>query len=72
VANVHLHGTTQHIVAEHFAQERPSLQALLADLFNGVIGLERRISSDRIASVGEATTTACRLAPAGACWGSIA
>src|SRR5215210_8257121 len=35
VANVRLHGTTQRIVSEAFAAERPELQALPATPFDG-------------------------------------
>ena len=46
VANVRVHGTTHRVVAEHFLEERPTLQALPAGLFNGVIRLERRVSHE--------------------------
>lgn len=52
IANVRLHGTTQRIVAEHYAEEKPSLQPLPATLFNGVIRLERRVSHEGLVSVG--------------------
>lgn len=52
VANTRLHGTTQRVVSEHFAQERPTLQALPAAAFNAVIRLERRVSHEGLASVG--------------------
>ena len=52
VANLRVHGTTQRIVAEHYAQEQPSLQALPASPFNGLIRLERRVSHDGLVSVG--------------------
>jgi transposase len=52
VANVRLHGTTQRVVAEHFAEERPRLQPLPAGLFNAVIRLERRVSHEGLVSVG--------------------
>ena len=52
VANVRLHGTTQRIVAEHYTEEKPSLQALPATVFNGVIRLERRVSHEGLVSVG--------------------
>ena len=52
VANVRVHGTTQRVVAQHFAEERPSLQALPAGVFNGVIRLERRVSHEGLISVG--------------------
>ncbi len=52
VANVRLHGTTQRIVADHYAEEKPSLQPLPTALFNGVIRLERRVSHEGLVSVG--------------------
>lgn len=52
VANVRLHGTTQRVVADHYAEEKPSLQVLPAVLFNGVIRLERRVSHEGLVSVG--------------------
>ena len=52
VANVRLHGTTQRIVAEAFAAERPELQALPAMPFDALLKLERRVSHDGFTSVG--------------------
>ena len=52
VANARVHGTTQRVVAEHFAEERPLLQALPAGPFNAVIRLERRVSHEGFVSVG--------------------
>jgi hypothetical protein len=52
VANVRTHGTTQRVVAEHFIEERPMLQALPAAAFNAVIRLERRVSSEGMVAVG--------------------
>jgi len=52
VANVRVHGTTQRVVAQHFAEERPALQPLPAGVFNGVIRLERRVSHEGLISVG--------------------
>jgi transposase len=52
VANRRLHGTTGRIVAEHFAEERPSLRPLPAGPFNAVLRLERRISHEGMISVG--------------------
>lgn len=52
VANVRVHGTTQRVVAEHFAKERPTLGKLPAAQFNAVIRLERRVSSEGMVSVG--------------------
>jgi transposase len=52
VANVRVHGTTQRVVAEHFAEERRQLQPQPAGLFNAVIRLERRVSHEGLVSVG--------------------
>ena len=52
VANVRLHGTTERVVAEHFAQERTTLQALPAGRFDVVLRAERRVSNDGCVSVG--------------------
>jgi hypothetical protein len=52
VANVRLHGTTQRIVSEAFAAERPELQALPATPFDALLRLERRVSHDGLVSVG--------------------
>lgn len=52
VANARQHGTTQRVVAEHFAQERASLLALAAGAFNATLKLERRISHEGMVSVG--------------------
>ncbi|MBV8603525.1 MAG: IS21 family transposase [Pelomonas sp.] len=52
VANVRRHGTTDRIVAEHFAQERPTLQALPAGRFDAVLRLQRRLSHEGCVSVG--------------------
>jgi len=52
VANVRVHGTTDQVVAEHFAQERPTLQALPAGRFDAVLRAERRVSNDGCISVG--------------------
>jgi transposase len=46
VANARVHGTTQRVVAEHFAEERAQLRPLPALAFDAVIRLERRISHD--------------------------
>ena len=53
VANVRVHGTTQRVVAEHFAEERAHLQRLPALAFDAVIRLERRISHDGMVSVSQ-------------------
>lgn len=52
VANVRTHATTRRVVAEHFAEERPSLQPLPAGPFQAVLRLERRITRDGMVSVG--------------------
>ncbi|MGE5669446.1 MAG: IS21 family transposase [Betaproteobacteria bacterium] len=53
VANVRLHGTTQRVVAEHFAEEQGQLQPLPALAFDAVIRLERRISHEGMVSVAQ-------------------
>nr|WP_244099296.1 IS21 family transposase [Burkholderia ambifaria] len=52
VAKVRVHDTTHRVVAQHFDEERPALQALPAGTFNGVIRLERRVSHEGLVSVG--------------------
>lgn len=52
VANVRLHGSTDRIVTEHFAQERPALQPLPAGRFDAVLRSERRLNSEGCVSVG--------------------
>jgi transposase len=52
VANVRLHGTTQRIVSEAFAAERPELQPLPALPFDTLLKLERRVSHDGLVSIG--------------------
>jgi transposase len=52
VANARVHGTTQRIVAEAFAAERPELQALPAIPFDALLKLERRVSHDGLVSIG--------------------
>jgi hypothetical protein len=52
VANARRHATTGRIVAEHFAEEKPHLQALPAGPFNAVLTLDRRITRDGMVSVG--------------------
>ena len=51
VANLRTHATTRRVVAEHFADERPSLQKLPAGPFQAVLRLERRITKDGMVSV---------------------
>lgn len=52
VANARTHATTRRVVAEHFAEERPSLKPLPPAPFNAVLGLERRVTRDGMVSVG--------------------
>lgn len=52
VANVRQHGTTQRIVAEAFAAERPEFQPLPATNFDALLKLERRVSHDGLVSIG--------------------
>ena len=52
VANARLHGTTDRIVAEHFAQERPTLGPLPAGRFDAVLRVERRLSHEGCVSIG--------------------
>lgn len=51
VANARTHATTRRVVAEHFAEERPSLRPLPAGPFEAVLRLERRITRDGMVSV---------------------
>jgi transposase len=52
VANVRLHATTQRVVAEAFAEEKPHLVALPLAPFRSVLKLERRVSHEGMVSVG--------------------
>jgi transposase len=52
VANVRVHGTTQRVVAEAFAEEQAELQRLPEHRFNAVLKLERRVSHDGLVAVG--------------------
>ena len=52
VANVRVHGTTGRVVAEAFAEEKPSLRPLPAGPFRAVLKLERRVSHEGLVSVG--------------------
>jgi transposase len=52
VANVRVHGTTQRIIAEAYAAEKPELQALPAQRFEAVLKLERRVSHDGFVAIG--------------------
>jgi transposase len=51
VANPRVHATTRRVVAEHFAEEKPHLQALPAGPFQAVLQLERRITRDGMISL---------------------
>jgi transposase len=51
VANPRTHATTRRVVAEHFAEELPHLQALPAGPFQAVLQLERRITRDGMISL---------------------
>jgi len=51
IANRRRHATTQRVVAEHFAEERPHLKPLPAGPFNSVLALERRVTRDGMVSV---------------------
>jgi hypothetical protein len=51
VANVRLHATTNRVVIEHFAEEKPHLRPLPPVPFNTVLGLERRVTRDGMVSV---------------------
>jgi transposase len=52
VANVRVHATTQRIVAEAFAEERPALKPLPALPFRAVLKLERRVTHEGMVSIG--------------------
>jgi hypothetical protein len=52
VANVRIHGTTQRVVAEAFADEQPELQTLPEHRFDAVLKLERRVSHDGFVAIG--------------------
>lgn len=52
VANARQHGSTGRVVAEHFAAERASLNALPAGCFDAVLRTERRVSHEGMVSVG--------------------
>jgi transposase len=52
VANVRVHGTTQRVIAEAYAAEKPELQALPAHRFEAVLKLERRVSHDGFVAIG--------------------
>jgi transposase len=52
VANIRVHGTTQRVVGEAFAAERPELQTLPEHRFDAVLKLERRVSHDGFVAIG--------------------
>lgn len=52
VANPRVHATTQRVVNEAFAEERPLLRPLPLVPFNAVLKLERRVSHEGMVSVG--------------------
>ena len=52
VANARVHGTTQRVVTEAFAEELEELQRLPEHRFNAVLKLERRVSHDGLVAVG--------------------
>ena len=52
VANARVHGTTQRVVAEAFAEEQAELQRLPEHRFAAVLKLERRVSHDGLVAVG--------------------
>ena len=51
VANARTHATTRRVVAEHFAEERLSLQPLPVGPFQAVLRLDRRITREGMVSV---------------------
>ena len=52
VANARVHATTRRVVAEHFAEERPSLIAHPVGPYSAVLTIERRVSREGMVSVG--------------------
>jgi transposase len=52
VANPRLHATTQRVVNEAFAEEKPHLRTLPLAPFRSVLKLERRVSHEGMVSVG--------------------
>lgn len=50
-AHPRVHGTTGRIISEAFQEERPSLKALPAGVFNDVLCLERRVTHEGMVSV---------------------
>jgi transposase len=51
VANARVHATTRRVVAEHFAEERPSLKPLPAGPFRAVLRMDRRITREGMVSI---------------------
>jgi transposase len=52
IANVRVHATTRRVVAEAFAEEKPTLNDLPSLPFSSVLKLERRVSHEGMVSVG--------------------
>jgi len=52
VANPRIHATTQRVVNEAFAEEKPHLKSLPLAPFRSVLKLERRVSHEGMVSVG--------------------
>ena len=52
VANPRVHATTQRVVNEAFAEEKPHLKTLPLAPFRSVLKLERRVSHEGMVSVG--------------------
>ena len=52
IANPRVHATTQRVVDEHFAEEKPHLLALPAHPYDAVLTVERRISQEGMVAVG--------------------
>ena len=52
IANLRKHATTDRIVDEAFAQEKPALISLPAIAYNAVLTIERRVSHEGMVSVG--------------------
>jgi transposase len=52
VANPRVHATTQRVVNEAFAQEKPNLKTLPLAPYRAVLKLERRVSHEGMVSVG--------------------
>jgi hypothetical protein len=52
IANPRVHATTQRVVDEHFAEERPHLLSLPPHPYDAVLTVERRISQEGMVAVG--------------------